>query len=288
MFCFIVKPPKKKKEKKLLQEIEERLRERGTEYRIYFTERRGGGGEIAARLTEEGAATLIVIGGDGTLNDVLSGVADPSACRLGLIPAGTGNDFAASAKIPYGAAALELILSGEAKPTDFIAFSDGRRSLNIAGLGMDVDILTRCERMKRLHARSKYFLSLLVSLFRYRGCEVTVTVNGETKTHNALIAAVCNGKQLGGGIPLCPPADIGDGKLDLTVIDCPRRIKLPGSLIKLMRGKVFDLPFAFHTLCESAVIKPTSRCVAQYDGELYETEALEAEIVHGQLYMFRG
>lgn len=288
MIYFIAKPPKKKKEKKLLEAVEARLRETGTEYRIFFTEKRGGGREIAERLTQNGETTVAVIGGDGTLNDVLTGIANPSACRLGLIPAGTGNDFAASANIPYGFAALELILSGEAKPTDFIDFSDGRRSLNIAGLGMDVDILTRCERMKRLHAKSKYFLSLLASLFRYRGCEITVTANGETKTHNALIAAVCNGKRLGGGIPLCPPAEIADGKIDLTVVDCPKRIKLLGALIKLMRGKVFELPFAFHTLCESAVIKPAARCFAQYDGELYETQSLEAKIVNGQLNMFRG
>lgn len=288
MIDFIAKPPKKKKEKKLLADVEAELRSNGTEYRVFYTTHKGGGKEIAEELTQSGESTVVVVGGDGTLNDVLTGIQDPSRCVLGLIPAGTGNDFAASANIPKGLAALKLILSGETKPTDYIAFSDGRRSLNIAGLGMDVDILTRCERMKRLHAKSKYFFSLLASLIKYRGCEIEVTVDGETRTHNALIAAVCNGKQLGGGIPLCPPAEIADGKMDLTVVDCPKRSKLLGALIKLMRGKVLALPFTCHTLCESAVIKPSARCIAQYDGELYETDALEATLVHGQLNMFRG
>ncbi len=283
----LIAKPMKKRGQKLLAEIEERLKD--TPHCLHVTKCRRDGTAIARELTEAGETEIIVIGGDGTLNDVLSGISDPAKCTLGLIPAGTGNDFAASAGIPYGLKALDLILGGSPQPTDFIDFSDGRRSINIAGLGIDVDILSRCENMKHFHAKSKYFLSLLVSLCKFRGCDITVTVNGVTKEYHALIAAVCNGKQFGGGICMCPPASIEDGKLDLVVVENPpKRRKLPAALLKLMRGKVLSLPFAHHTLCDSVTIRPAQAGIAQYDGELYETASLEAKLVHGQLKFFRG
>lgn len=284
----LITNPLKKKGQKLLGVIEQRLNERGTPYTVHVTQSKGGGREIARELTEAGETELIVIGGDGSLNDVLTGIADPSRCVLGLIPAGTGNDFAAAAKIPYGEKALDFILNGKPEYVDYIDFSDGRRSLNIAGIGIDVDILERCERMKRLRGvKSKYFFSLIASLCKYRGFRISVTVNGETTEHNALIAAVCNGRQLGGGIPLCPSADIADGKLELVVADNPKkRRQLIGALFKLMQGKLFSLSFTHHVFCERAVIKPIRPCCAQYDGELYQTEALDATLVHGQLKMF--
>lgn len=284
----LIAKPMKKRGQKLLAQIKERLN--GTPYLLHTTKSKGDGQAIARELTEAGETEIVVIGGDGTLNDVLSGISDPSKCTLGLIPAGTGNDFAASAGIPRGMKALELILNDQPKPTptDYIQFSDGRRSLNIAGLGIDVDILVRCENMKHLHAKCKYFLSLLVSLCKFRGCKFTVEEGGVAREYHALIAAICNGKQLGGGIPMCPPASIEDGKLNLVVVEYPKRRKIPFALIKLMRGKVLSLPFAHHTLCESVTITPSQPCVAQYDGELYPVSAMEATLVHGKLKLYRG
>lgn len=219
---------------------------------------------------------------------MLSGLKDPAACTLGLIPAGTGNDFASAAHIPWGIKALDLILGKEPKDTDYLAFSDGRRSLNIAGIGIDVDILQRCERKKHFTARSKYFFSLLSSLLHYGGAKMTIRGGGETAEGNYLLAVVCNGSTFGGGIPICPTADIGDGKLELLYIDCPSRFKIPFALLKLMRGKLLTLPIAHIVSCESAELLPQTPCVAQYDGELYQTEGLKAEIVHGKLKMYRG
>ena len=125
-------------------------------------------------------------------------------------------------------------------------------------------------------------------MIKYRGCGLTASANGVTVSKNALIAAVCNGRQLGGGIPLCPPAKIDDGMLELVVVDCPKRSRLLGALIMFMRGKLLDLPFAKRITCEAASIVPHEKCVAQYDGELFETNALNARIVSGVLKFYRG
>ncbi len=289
MLNFIVNPAHLRgKVKNIIQTIETRLTELGREFKIHKTKEKGDAGRFAAQISAEGESTIIAVGGDGMMNDVLSGIVHPENTIFGLIPAGTGNDFSAAANIPYGEKALDLIVNGDPKYTDYIQFDDGKRTMNIAGIGIDVDILIRCEKMKLVRGKGKYFLSLLSSLMKYRGSKITVEVDGEKREINAMISAVCNGKQLGGGIPLCPIANVGDGKMELIYVEYPKRSKLLGALIQLMKGKLLELPFAHHVLCERAVITPESRCMAQYDGELYEADSLAATLVSGKLKMFRG
>ncbi len=291
MFDIIVyKRTLKKKGRKLLNSVESRLKESGAEYRLHIATKPGEAIEIAKSLTEKGANRLVVFGGDGTLNEVLNGITDPANCELGLIPAGTGNDFSAAAKIPKGIGALDLILNTAPKFTDYIQCDDGNRSINIAGMGIDVDILQRCARKKHGGNKSKYFFSLLSSLAHYKAIELAVSTDGgETQHYKSLIACVCNGSQFGGGIPMCPDAVIDDGKLELVVADCPPRHKIPGALIKLMKGKVLTLPITHRVSCKSArIVMPVGESVAQYDGEIKNCESLTVEIVSGKLKMFRG
>ncbi len=286
MFYFIAKPLKGKKAK-LFEEIKARMEREKLPYRFFVTSHKGEGGELAAKISaSDGSPIIVVVGGDGTLNGVLCGLKDPAACTLGLIPAGTGNDFAAAAGIPQGIKALDLILGKEPVFTDYLSFSNGLRSLNIAGVGIDVDILLRCERMKHFRAKSKYFLSLLTSLRKFGGLKMKISANGGSEEGNFLLAAVCNGSRFGGGIPICPPAKIDDGQLELVYVECPKHKLVP--LIKLMRGKVLSLPYARHILCREAVLEMEPPFTAQYDGELHESSSFRAEIVHGALKMFRG
>lgn len=287
MFYFIAKPLKKRKAK-LFSEIEARMKAEGKDYEFHVTARKGEARELAEKFSRKEGSVIVVVGGDGTLNDVFSGIADPAACTLGLIPSGTGNDFAAAAKIPFGIKALDLILHSEPQKTDYLAFSDGRRSLNIAGIGIDVDILLRCERMKHFRAKGKYFLSLLASLCKYRAIPMRVRADDEEWEGNYLIAAACNGNRFGGGIPICPPAVIDDGKLELLVVDCPKRLGIPFALVKLMRGKVLSLRIARRVSCETAELIPAEPFTVQYDGELYPAERFCVKVVHGELSMFRG
>ena len=113
-------------------------------------------------------------------------------------------------------------------------------------------------------------------------------MNGETREYTALIAAVCNGTRLGGGIPLCPPAKIDDGQLELVIVDClPLRTLVP-ELVRLMRGKLLTRPIAHHIPCSGAVIEGEGNIFVQYDGEICEEGALNARIVSGALKLYRG
>ncbi len=288
MLHFIVNPCSKGA-KKILEPLTDRLRESGLEYNIVAESgRQEARGRVREITSGEGIHKIVAVGGDGTVNDVLCGLADPSRVELGIIPAGTGNDFATAAKIPTGLDALDLILKGEAKYTDFIECGDGQRSMNIAGLGIDVDILQRVEAMEHGGEKSKYYRGLLASLKSYRGQKITVTVNGEKQETLSLIAAACNGTDFGGGIPICPQAVLDDGKLDLVLVDLPKRWKLPYYLLCLMRGKAPKLSIYHHTLCEEAEIVQETGDRVQLDGELLTAKALSVRVVHNKLKLFRG
>ena len=274
--------------RKLVAAMEKKFRARGIGYRIFYTERTGDAGKYARSLSESGGKDFIVVGGDGTLNEVVSGLADPSSCTLGLVPAGTGNDFAASVHIPPGIRALDLILGKEARPVDYIECGT-RRSINIVGTGIDVEILRRCATMRHGTNKGKYFRSLVATLLHYRGTKLIVTTGGETKEYFALIAAVCSGKQFGGGIPICPVAKPDDGQLELVVVESPPRWKILPELIRLMRGKLLQRSITHHIPCSEAVISsPDGNIFVQYDGEIEEADALNAHLVSGKLRMYRG
>lgn len=272
---------------KLIAKTEKRLAAAGIAYRIFYTDKPGAAFKYARSLSSAGGKEFLVVGGDGTVNEVLSGLVDPSVCTLAVMPAGTGNDFAVAAGIPSRMKALELYLNGVPRPVDYIECGT-RRSMNIAGTGIDVEVLRRCERMKYGTRKGKYFRALVACLLRYRGTKLRVTVNGETKEYTALIAAVCNGTRLGGGIPLCPPAKIDDGQLELVIVDCPPLRTLVPELVRLMRGKLLARPIAHHIPCSGAVIEGEGNIFVQYDGEICEEGALNARIVSGALKLYRG
>lgn len=288
MFHLIVNPIAGKKKKSLarLLDVERVFKENQIDYAVHQTRTKGDGEEIVKRLTGEGETDMIVVGGDGTLHEVLNGLADPSVCRLGLIPSGTGNDFAYSANIPLNAEeAAKIIVKGETKETDYIEV-DGRRSMNVCGLGMDVDVLERCSR-GRMKGKLKYVKSLVSSLFAFKGYKVKVENEERSEEHDSLIACVCNGKAFGGGIKICPVAEIDDGKLDVMLVDCiGGKLKLIKAFLTLMKGKIMSYPLVTHFLADKITFVPKAPTTIQLDGELYKNLRFEAKSCKG-LKVFR-
>lgn len=287
MYQIIFNPTAgKKKAVKGLQTVCETLKARGVAFQVHQTAYVGDAEKIARRLTKAGASNLIVLGGDGTLHEVLNGIDDPARCKLGLVPLGTGNDFAEAMGLPMDAKeAVKVILKGNAKPVDYLQVGN-RRCMNVAGFGMDVEVLESCQRGK-LKGKLKYLMSLLHCVFTYKGCALTVENEGEIRECNALLAAACNGSQFGGGIRICPDAKIDDGKMNVLTVDCiGNTFKLMSALIILLRGKILQYPKTRHFLCDKIRFIPKKPCTVQLDGELYKDLKMEISVGRG-LRMYR-
>ena len=287
MYHIIVNPKAGGRKRKCqFNRILKLFEEASAEYIVHETHYKANGTEIAAELTKEDGVNLIAVGGDGTVHDVLNGIRDVQKCNFGIIPLGTGNDFAASAKIPYNVKkAVEIILKGETKPTDYLEVG-GKRCMNVGGVGIDVDVLVRCAKGKR-RGRLKYLKSLIVSFFKFNGYELTIECGGEIIEKKVLMVAACNGGQFGGGIRVCPIAELDDGKMDVMIVDCfSSKWRILKAFIWLLQGKIMIYPHKRHFHADSVKISFKQPCTVQLDGELYDNLEFDAKICGG-LNMFR-
>ena len=270
-------------------QIHKILEEKRIEHRFHSTERSKHAIELTRKACEDGATDVIAIGGDGTANEVLNGLTNLETVRYGIIPCGSGNDFAVTANIPFVINdALDLILRGKTKATDFLV-CDGIRGLNAIGTGIDVEILRRCEKNKFLKGKLKYFNSLLISLIKFKFYEFfnEKLPPEQKKARKALIVCCGNGKKIGGGIPICPEASIDDGKMDLIIVNQLKRIRIPGALVKLMRGNILKEDFCEFSLEDDVSFSFSNSPAIQIDGEIYEGLKFNVRVEKGKLNLYR-
>lgn len=290
MYNIIVNPwSGEGKKKKLHARAIAHFQKLGQEVRVVASERPGQIKEIAHSLTREGKGDVVVIGGDGTLHDALNGFTNFDKCALGLIPAGTGNDFAAAANIPSEPeAAVELIVKGAPRYTEFMQLPRGVRGLNVAGTGIDVEILRRCRASKWLRGKLQYLISLIISLVKFKNYDLTVRVNGREVRYKTLIACVGNGFRFGGGIRMCPQAVLGDNLLDFVAVDNVKKSRILPAFIKLMQGRILEEKFSRFERCDHIEIFSERPLTVQVDGELYDDLPFVADVVRDTLRMYRG
>lgn len=287
MFHLMISEINLKKKGKKVEIVKSAFEEANAQYELHATKSRDELKELVTALTSQTGNSIIVLGGDGTLHDTLNSFVDFENNRLGIIPLGTGNDFAESAHIPTDIKkATELILNNSPRPIDYIEFESGLRCLNAFGMGIDVDVLERAYSGKSVK-RSKYLKALIVSLIKFKSHNFTVRYNSVEEKHFGLIAAVGNGRQFGGGIKLFPDAKIDDNYLDLFMIDFVSKFKIIGAFIKLMRGKINKLKQVKAVRVKEVEFIPEGENFSfQADGEIYENIPIKAKIVENKLKFF--
>lgn len=271
-----------------LEEVKKVFDIAGKEYKIIFTQKAGDAKRYAEEITSDGNEnTLIAMGGDGTLHDIINGFKDFEKNSLGIIPFGTGNDFAQSAGIPLNAKqAAEIIAFRAPQYIDFIELSSGLRSINSVGMGIDVELLKKVYG-KKMHGKSKYLRALISTVIHFKSCNFTVKYDGKEEKHYGLISAIGNGKWLGGGIKLFPEAEINDGYLDLIIVDYLSKPKILGAFLKLVRGKVDKIKNVTYVKTKSATfIQESDDYTIQAEGELYDNVPLDARIVENKLKFY--
>lgn len=162
---------------------------------------------------------LVVVGGDGMAHLGLNLVAGTDVV-LGLVPAGTGNDFARHLGLPRDSVrrAVDTVLFGTTRTVDLGRVGD-RRFGCVLSTGLDAAVNARANRLRRPTGRSRYHVALLAELGAFDPISVVVEVDGVGYEHRAMLVAVGNGSSYGGGMRICPAADTTDGLLDITIVD---------------------------------------------------------------------
>lgn len=234
MYTFIVNPKASSGNGGMVwRQIEPELKKRQVDYEVKLTEYKHHATEIVRRITEdEEEHILIVLGGDGTMNEVVSGIRDGSNVILGCIPTGSGNDFTRAMRLPKDPIrALEMVLSQERLvPMDIgrMHCSSGEFRFAVStGIGFDAAVCHQVDRSGLKVVLNKFGLGKLtylgVALQRLFGdelvnCEVSLDKQEPMTFKRSYFVAVMNHPYEGGGFFFCPKAEIGDGWLDVIVV----------------------------------------------------------------------
>ncbi|TXL63092.1 diacylglycerol kinase [Aeromicrobium terrae] len=219
------------------------------------------------KALETGVDTVVVVGGDGALHDILPVVAGRDL-TVGLLPAGTGNDTARSLGIPVKdpAAALELVLAGHTRTIDLAQTDDGSSVVTVVASGFDSKVNERANAMTWPRGNMRYNIAIVAELRAFQPLPFTITLDGETIEREAMLAAVGNGPSFGGGLRLCEGAVMDDGLLDVVIINPVSKAKLLRVFPRLYKGTHTTIPeFERHRVREVTLSSPG--IVAYGDGE---------------------
>ncbi len=226
------------------------------------------------------------VGGDGTLNEIVNGLAETEA-PLGILPCGTGNDSIRSlTDVHDPVLLLESLVDARIEKTDLGKLND-RWFLNIASAGFDAEVVSRTNHFKKLPlvpGSLAYVMGVLTTLIQRNLHEVTITLDdGEPEKGILLLAAFANGKYYGGGMQPTPTADLQDGLLNscrVSPLSRMRMLQFFPKFIKGQHGIMQEVRFDTFTrlLLESEQPLPIN-----IDGELSTEKRVEVTIHPGVL-----
>jgi diacylglycerol kinase (ATP) len=279
------------KTKKLVPIVTEALKQTRRPFQLYLTTRAGEAPEVAQRFADEGAAVLIAVGGDGTINEVANGIlASGRQVPIGLVPSGHGSDFVRTAGTPKEVgAAISAATSGSTRQIDVgrADFDDGvsHYFVNIAGLGFDAAVAERVNKIRLPGSTLPYLAGLCGALVGYRNISVDVMADGETISETAVFVTVANAKYLGGGLMLTPMAEIDDGLLDLAIIGDFEKFELIKQVPGVYKGKHTNHPKFLHRRAKTIRIESKTPARVQMDGELGGFSPVTFSVVPGALLL---
>ncbi|MFO7152004.1 MAG: diacylglycerol kinase family lipid kinase [Bacillota bacterium] len=253
-----------------------------------LTQGPGQATEIAREAVRAGYDKVVAIGGDGTIREVVQALAHTEAC-LGVIPAGTGNDFGRSLGIPpEPRGALEIIKGGYVRRVDLLR-SGQNFFANVVGAGLDAEVVDAVNRgPKVMTGTITYVVQLLRVLAGYSTSEVTLEIDGRTVKRKAWLVAVSNARFFGGGMMICPDALVDDGLLDVCIVNEISKAELLRFLPTVFSGKHKSHP-AFEVLKGKRVrmeFAPPAK--VQADGDIIDFTPMEFSVEPGALRVLAG
>ena len=257
-----------------------------------FSERAGQLGDIAREAADHGATLLVVVGGDGTVHEVVNGIAGREGVELALIPRGTGWDFARTHAIPKRLdGALQIARDGIARRFDLGRATyqgDGtERSAwfaNMASVGMSGAVAAKANSTtKALGAKTSYLLALGVVFARWQNVRLKVAVDAESREALMEDAVVAVGRYLAGGMMITPDAEPDDGLFDVLLIGDVTKMELVRVMPKIYRGKHLPHPKGEVLRGTTVSIEAASPLPIQLDGEQPGTTPVRFELVPGAI-----
>ncbi len=222
---------------KALPEIEHQFRQHKMNYEFHFTQEPVHATELVKELAD-GFDVVVAVGGDGTINEIINGLPEFKK-PFGLIPIGTGNDFARSCCIPHDeiAKAVNILLADNRKQVD-IGDVNGNRFINVLGMGFEGKASSNALKLSMLKGSFKYILAIAWTLVFYKRIPMKIQFNDLSLDEDTFLISVGNGWNVGGGLQLTPKALLDDGLFDICLVRDITRRKVIANFTRLTNGTI--------------------------------------------------
>jgi YegS/Rv2252/BmrU family lipid kinase len=277
--------------------LEAAFKRHNISYEFAKTERRGHATELAAKAMRDGVDAIAIVGGDGTLNEVVQAYIDGAGKPipgpdLAMIPSGTGGDFKRSLDLSGNLdEAVAKLASGQRRSIDLgvITFRRPREGeakvrafANIASFGLAGSIVVAVDKLKHFGGRVGFYMASLKELAKYDNVPVRVRVDGELFYEGPVVNVImANGRYFGGGMKIAPSAELDDGLLDVIVIGDLSKTRSVGLTKKIYDGTYVGEPGIVTcrgSFVEAEAVHPWLRVPCETDGEQPGAIPLTAQV----------
>lgn len=268
------------------------------DFDIQLTERRGHATELAEEAARAGVGVIVAAGGDGTVHEVANGILKAAEgaegvaqTTLGVLPIGSGNDFAWGMGMDRGLEdAMDRLRRGHTRTIDVGYIETDteppRYFLNIVGAGFDADVNVEAHKIKRLRGFLIYLVAVLKTLFvHYRTPHVTIRYDDEVLAFPMFMTLIANGPRLGGGFLAAPQASQDDGIFDLCIAHDLGRFEALPVIPKIMKGEHMGHPKVTMARSQSVTIESPEGFASEADGEMagYKIHEMKVSVIPQRL-----
>jgi YegS/Rv2252/BmrU family lipid kinase len=258
--------------------------------------------QLARQAAESGYDMVIAMGGDGTVHEVVNGlmqVPEDQRPILGVVPVGSGNDFAHAVGIPMESdRALAHALHGEPSAIDVGMMTDehGRKEYfdNTLGIGFDAVVTIRSHKLPVLRGFLMYLTAVIQTiLLNFDPSVMKMQIDGAPREQSNLLLAVCNGPREGGGFLVAPEAKVDDGLLHFVMIRKVSRLMMFRLIPEVMRGTHGRFEQVTLGTCKRLTLSADRPIYVHADGEIYTSfgsnlRQVSFEILPAALKVVRG
>lgn len=274
--------------KRRLPEVLQRLERGGLETSTHATTGEGDATLAAADAVERGFDVIIAAGGDGTLYEVINGMAEkPNRPPLGIIPLGTTNDFARAMAIPKNwESACDIITRGYERVID-LGKANQRYFINIAGGGSLTELTYEVpSKLKTMLGQLAYYMKGLEKLPRLRPIELYIRADGREMHEEVMIFLISNTNSVAGFEKLLPDASIDDGLLDVIIVKKCNLVELIRVVTLALRGEHLNDPNLIHFQTKHIQVTSPDYTQLNLDGEFGGTLPGSFSVLPSHLRIF--
>ncbi|MBC7088151.1 MAG: diacylglycerol kinase family lipid kinase [Tissierellales bacterium] len=253
-------------------DVERYCQSKGLNYKIEFTKAIDDAQKII--FENPNYDVYVAVGGDGTINEVATGILNKGSGVLGIIPRGTGNDFCRSLEIPKDLKKCLDIITGQRYKEIDVGLADDRYFLNVASIGLDAEVVNQTEKIKEyIKGKKAYIIGVFFALVKYKSVRTSIKIDNTLSENDLMLFAVGNGKYYGGGMKILPNASVDDNRLSYCMVKNILKFRVLTLFPTIFSGKHLRYKkYVVEGKADIVEVDSGNNMILNLDGKLYHLE----------------